>query len=142
MDEIDLKREKYYYVNTTRNLITCFSIIGYEINIIKDYILPKIDNNYDFSDAVLHEDKKILNAYPSILYSVVEEREKTGIHPNLLIKNLLTDIPSIYFIKNYNYELKNLEINKEPKIKNLISCYGAENTEKNGFKTSANIFGI
>jgi hypothetical protein len=72
MDEIDLKRQKYNYVNTTKNLITCISIVGYEINTIKDYILPKIDDFYEFSDDVLHEDKKILNFYPSVLYSVDE----------------------------------------------------------------------
>ena len=143
MDEIDLKRQKYNYVNTTKNIITCFSIVGYEINTIKDYILPKIDDNYEFSDDVLREDKKILNIYPSILYSVVEENDKTGIHPSLLIEHLLSEIPSIYFIKNNNYELKNIENNKEPKIKNLISCFGAETAEKNTMvRTGSNIYGF
>jgi len=143
MDEIDLKRQKYNYVNTTKNIITCFSIVGYEINTIKDYILPKIDDYYEFSDDVLHEDKKILNTYPSILYSVVEENDKTGINPNLLIEHLLSEIPSIYFIKNNNYELKNIENNKEPKIKNLISCFGAETAEKNTMvRTGSNIYGF
>ena len=143
MDEIDLKRQKYNYVNTTKNLITCFSIVGYEINTIKDYILPKIDDFYEFSDDVLHEDKKILNFYPSVLYSVDEENDKTEINPTLLIQNLLTEIPSIYFIKNNNYELKNIENNKEPKIKNLISCYGAENAERDSMvRKGCNIYGF
>ena len=97
MDEIDLKRQKYNYVNTTKNIITCFSIVGYEINTIKDYILPKIDDYYEFSDDVLHEDKKILNTYPSILYSVVEENDKTGI--NKKRKKLIYNIKK--YIKNF-----------------------------------------
>ena len=105
----DLLIKKYPYLGYSPNLIECFSLIGYEEN-----LLPQIVEEYKNTGNNLFS--------PSILSSIISNRDFGIIDNDLIISQIFPDYPQIIKISNSN-NIRNSISQEIPKTKNIIYSF-------------------
>ena len=105
MDENSLLIKKYPYLSYSKNIIECFSIIGYE-----EKLLPDIISDYKIS--------KNQNYYPTIISSIISSEDFGIIDNNFIISQIFTKKPQ-FILKS---KINNL-YQEEPSIKNIIYSF-------------------
>ena len=111
MKDDDLLINKYPYLSKSPNLIECFSIIGYEEN-----MLPQI----------IEENKKNNNInlyYPSVLSSIISSNDYGIIDNDLKINQTFPYYPKFIKIQNNNQNVRNSANVEVPKTKNIIYSF-------------------
>ena len=107
--EEDLLIKKYPYLGYSPNLIECFSLIGYEEN-----LLPQIIEEYKNTGNNLFS--------PSVLSSIISNRDFGIIDNDLIISQIFPDYPDIIKISNCN-NMRNSISQEIPKTKNIIYSF-------------------
>ena len=105
MDENSLLIKKYPYLSYSKNIIECFSIIGYE-----EKLLPDIISDYKIS--------KNQNYYPTIISSIISSEDFGIIDNDFIISQIFTKKPQ-FILKS---KINNLS-QEEPSIKNIIYSF-------------------
>ena len=105
MDENSLLIKKYPYLSYSKNIIECFSIIGYE-----EKLLPDIISDYKIS--------KNQNYYPTIISSIISSEDFGIIDNDFIISQIFTKKPQ-FILKS---KINNLT-QEEPSIKNIIYSF-------------------
>ena len=142
LDEESLIR-KYPYLAYSKNLIECFSIIGYDEN-----LLPQIIEEYKKNNS---------NAYsPSVLSSIISNKDYGLIDNDLIIKQIFPNNPNLTYVQNNNVRSSLKDIPQKKKIiysfivdtqdgkkKLFYSCFGYIFYEKyKNYDPSNNLFSI
>ena len=104
----DLLIKKYPYLGYSPNLIECFSLIGYEEN-----LLPQIVEEYKNTGNNL--------CSPSVLSSIISNKDFGIIDNDLIISQIFPDYPQIIKITNNN--TRNSISQEVPKTKNIIYSF-------------------
>ena len=110
MKDEDLLISKYPYVGNSPNLIECFSIIGYEEN-----MLPQIIDEYK-------KNNNSNSCYPSVLSSIISNNDFGIIDNDLIITQMFPYYPKFIKIPN-NQNTRNSVIIEVPKTKNIIYSF-------------------
>jgi hypothetical protein len=105
MDENSFLIKKYPYLSYSKNIIECFSIIGYE-----EKLLPDIISDYKIS--------KNQNYYPTIISSIISSEDFGIIDNDFIISQIFTKKPQ-FILKS---KINNLS-QEEPSIKNIIYSF-------------------
>ena len=111
MSDEELLISKYPYLGYSQNLIECFSIIGYDENILTQIIEEYKNNNNN-------------NLYsPSILSSIISDKDYSIIDNDLLIKQIFPSNPNfITNVKNNNNKRGSI-IKENKQIKKVIYSF-------------------
>ena len=102
MSENEILIKKNPYLSYSKNIIECFSIIGYE-----EKLLPDIIHEYKIT--------KVQNYSPTIISTIISDKDFGIIDNDFIISQIFPDNPD--FILNTK---TNNSLQEEPSFKNII----------------------